>query len=345
MHPVTLNIHKKSFILTFAFDPVLIEMVRNIPLRKWNPAKKQWEFPITYNVWLEIGKTFGDFLKLSPSALIYPLAKDLSIQNYSQKTIRSYSYHARKFFLHAKKQPSEIQNSDIISFLDDLKCNQHLSSASLRQAIGAIKYYFANIHKKDLAFYFPTIRKEKILPEILSEKEVSSLIFITKNCKHNLLLKLAYSSGLRVSELVRLKWSDIDLDRNILRVRQGKGKKDRHTLLSKKMRDWLEDYKKSNMFVEENFFLFPGAQGLNHLSERTAQKIFENSLSKTQIQKKLSIHSLRHAFATHMLEQGTDIRYIQMLLGHRSLKTTQIYTRVAKTSIQNLTSPIDNIPL
>ncbi|MCC6274358.1 MAG: site-specific integrase [Leptospiraceae bacterium] len=268
---------------------------------------------------------------------------ELKRRNYSRKTIRAYSSHCIRFLSFCKKPAREISEDDIKSFLSYMTDEKTYSSSTLQQCSFSLKFFFTHICPKNHSFSFPKIKRERKIPEILSEQEVSQLLKSPQNPKHSLLLKLAYSSGLRVSELVSLKWADIDLYRKILKVRQGKGKKDRITLISTKTSSWLNLYKSSHMFYEENPYLFPGQCGIGHLSERSAQKIFQNALIHCGIKKLLSIHSLRHAFATHLLEQGTDIRFIQKLLGHSNLKTTQIYTHVAKTSIQKLVSPIDNI--
>jgi len=149
-----------------------------------------------------------------------------------------------------------------------------------------------------------------------------------------------YSSGLRVGEVVRLKLEDIDSQRMLIHVKQGKGAKDRYTLLSKialiQLRNYVKEY-------HPETWLFPGAENKGHLTERTVQRVFENALIKARITKKASVHTLRHSFATHLLESGTDLRYIQELLGHQSSKTTEIYTHVTEKSINNIESPLDKL--
>lgn len=161
-----------------------------------------------------------------------------------------------------------------------------------------------------------------------------------KNPKHKALLLIVYSSGLRVGEVVRLKIADIDSKRMLIHVRDAKGRKDRFTMLSKQALTYLRSYFK--VFRPE-VWLFSGDKEESHLSERTAQRIFENACKKYGIMKKVSIHSLRHSFATHLLEEGTDLRYIQELLGHRSSKTTEIYTHVSKRDITKIISPLDRL--
>jgi integrase/recombinase XerD len=160
------------------------------------------------------------------------------------------------------------------------------------------------------------------------------------NIKHRTVLALAYSGGLRVSEVTALKPEDIDLSRNLIYIRKAKGRKDRYTLLSKKTANLLKKY--INAYKPEKW-LFEGQNPANHLSIRSAEKVFENACKAAGIKKKVSIHCLRHSFATHLLENGTDIRYIQELLGHASSRTTQIYTHIAKRDFLKITSPLDRI--
>ena len=179
------------------------------------------------------------------------------------------------------------------------------------------------------------------LPIILSKKEIFELLENEKNVKHRLLLMLVYSSGLRVSEVVSLKKEHIDLSRKVIYIMNGKGRKDRCTLLSEKVAGFITEY---IAFFNIKTWLFPGQPATNHLSIRSAQHIFEKALRNVRIPKNISIHSLRHSFATHLLENGTDIRYIQNLLGHSNLRTTERYTHIARRSILNIKSPFDSEP-
>jgi site-specific recombinase XerD len=182
--------------------------------------------------------------------------------------------------------------------------------------------------------------QDKRLPSVLSEKEIRSLLECTRNPKHKLLLMLVYSSGLRVSEVVALKWADIDLDRKTVFVRSAKGRKDRYTILSERIARSIKDYYDNHGM---NGWLFPGVPANHHITIRSAQKIFAQALRNAKVQKSASIHSLRHAFATHLLENGTDIKYIQALLGHTSIKTTERYTHVARNAVLKIRSPLDSI--
>lgn len=194
--------------------------------------------------------------------------------------------------------------------------------------------------KTDFLIELPRPKKENKLPDVLSQEEVLGILGCIKNPKHKALMLIVYSSGLRVGEVVRLKIADVDSKRMLIHVRDAKGRKDRFTMLSKQALVYLRSYFKA---FRPEIWLFPGDKEEDHLSERTAQRIFENARQKSDIMKKVSIHSLRHSFATHLLEEGTDLRYIQELLGHSSSKTTEIYTHVSKRDITKIQSPLDRL--
>ena len=183
-------------------------------------------------------------------------------------------------------------------------------------------------------------RQDKRLPVVFSKYEVKRMFDSETNPKHKNLLMMVYASGLRVSEVVNLRRKDIDFDRKVIRVVAGKGRKDRDTIMSDTVKETLKFY-----YTQYNItdWLFPGAYPNHHLSIRTAQHIFKNALKRARIEKRASIHSLRHSFATHLLESGYDITYIGELLGHRSINTTSRYTHVAKRKTLKITSPLDTI--
>jgi site-specific recombinase XerD len=182
-------------------------------------------------------------------------------------------------------------------------------------------------------------REEKTLPVVLSEQEIGDLLRITENIKHKTILMLCYSAGLRLSELIQVRISDIDSKRMQIRVEQGKGKKDRYTLLSSKLLELLRIYYKQ---YRPKTWLFEGAEGAQY-STRSIQSIMRESCKKAGIKKKVSVHTLRHSFATHLLENGTDLRYIQALLGHASSKTTEIYTHITTKGFDQIKSPLDKL--
>jgi site-specific recombinase XerD len=213
-----------------------------------------------------------------------------------------------------------------------------MSASSLNLAISALKFFYHQVLHTFIVFEQKRPREDKKLPAVLSGAEVVAVLSALENLKHRLLLTLTYSSGLRVSEAVSLKFSDIDFGRRTVLIRNGKGRKDRYTMLSDKAVLLLAEYCKSLHAAD---WVFPGQPATAHLSTRSAQRIFEQALAKAGIAKQASIHSLRHSFATHLMEQGTELRYIQKLLGHSSVKTTERYTHVAKRSVLSVKSPLD----
>jgi site-specific recombinase XerD len=208
-------------------------------------------------------------------------------------------------------------------------------------AISSLKFFYIYVfRRKDLIQEQRRPRHDKKLPAVLSRREVQDLLDCEKNPKHRLLLMLAYSSGLRVSEVVAIKKEHIDFSRKMLLIHAGKGRKDRYTLLSERAADFIRQY--CTLYSVEGW-LFPGLPASRHLSIRTAQAVFNKALEKAGITKQTSIHGLRHTFATHLLENGTDIRYIQELLGHASVRTTQRYAHIARRQVLRIRSPLDDL--
>jgi site-specific recombinase XerD len=211
----------------------------------------------------------------------------------------------------------------------------------ISQMINAFRFLYVELYKRPLVLAdLKRPRKEYKLPVVLSEEEVRSLFDALGNVKHRTMMMLVYSGGLRVGELVRLKPEDIDSKRKMIHVRGGKGKKDRYTMLADVVLDVLREYWKA---YKPKVWLYEGQTKGKPYSTRSAQQVFEQAKEKAGIRKQVSIHSLRHAFATHLLEQGTDIRFIQELLGHRSVRTTEIYTHVSKRTIGTIRSPIEKV--
>lgn len=265
--------------------------------------------------------------------------KLLSIKRYSYSTIKSYS-NALKNFLDAfpGSEPSQINVTQIENFINSMVVDKNISQAYQKVLVAAIKMFYNEMLRKNynLNYLFPD-RTEKKLPVILDVSEIKAMLDSIQNLKHKAILSLIYSAGLRVSEAIEMKVSDIDSKRMLIRVRQAKGKKDRYVMLSEKLLFLLREYYKEYKPKE---YLFEGQKGSKY-SSRSIQSIFRQALKKANVQKKASVHTLRHSFATHLLEAGTDIRIIQQLLGHNSIKTTQIYTQVSNSKISKVKSPLD----
>lgn len=270
---------------------------------------------------------------------IKKLETELKIRGFSQETVKSYSYHNSRFLIFLGKQPDLAQEDDVKLFLANLIADKSLSPASVALARSAILFGQNQILKKSITgIKTPKIQRKN--PAILSKDEIKELIKVCKNQKSALLIKFLYSSGLRVSECLNLKLEDIDFEEGICNVVQGKGKKDRITIISNKLLDELKDYCLKNSISEG--FIFINIDG-KPIGVRNVQKIISLSAKRAGIKKQVTPHKLRHSFATHLLEAGVSIRIIQELLGHSNLQTTQIYTRVSRENIKGIRSPFDDL--
>ena len=261
--------------------------------------------------------------------------RELKIKNYSPKTIKSYLYGLREYFSFKGSDFTKLDQEDVRNFL--LQCERkHISPQSRNLFLNAIKFYYRNERKDNQKIEIQSAKKPKSLPTVLSRSEVNRILESTKNAKHKLLLSLAYGAGLRVSEVVFLKVQDLDFEELTVHIKQAKGQKDRISVIPESLIDSLK-----NMVAGKvgNDFVFTSERG-GKLTTRTAQKVFENSLAASGVKKDATFHSLRHSFATHLLENGTDVRYVQELLGHQNIRTTQRYTQVTNPMLKNIKSPL-----
>jgi site-specific recombinase XerD len=318
------------------------------PIRIFGLQERQWQgIPDTRPVKKSVEDTVFAIPATPPLSDKFPghwqnqLETELRSQKYSPHTRSLYVYFNRLLCNTLRKSPEEIRQEDITQFLAIIEKSRDYSASSINLAISAIKFFYGRVLKSDIVKEHHRPRHDKRLPMVLSKDEVSKILSTEKNPKHRLLLMLVYSSGLRVSEVVQLKREHIDISRKVIYIKRGKGRRDRCTLLSEKAARLFIQYCKISDIQN---WLFPGQSAVRPLSVRSAQKIFEKAVRQANIHKEVSIHSLRHTFATHLLENGTDIRYIQDLLGHSSLRTTERYTHIAKGSILNIRSPLDTIP-
>lgn len=257
------------------------------------------------------------------------------MRNYSSKTAKSYIHYNAELLQFCSKDPREIGGEDVKNYLAYLAGNNSASTVSV--AYNAIRFYYKEIWRRSFFMSISRPRQSKYLPVVLSKDEAHRMTTSLQNPKHRCIISLLYGCGLRVSELTHVKMCDIDFDRKLLRVFQGKGKKDRLTLLPAALLTVLE---KQRQLKQPGDYLFTNGKG-GRLTEATIQKIVALSARRAGIGKIVSPHTLRHSFATHLLENGTDIRYIQELLGHAKLQTTQIYTHVASNNINKIKSPLD----
>ena len=262
------------------------------------------------------------------------LSEEIKLRGFSPKTKKAYLYNVNKFLVWISKSSDNISDSSVRRYF--LMLNDFLDVSSIRQIMASLRFFFNVVLKKNICFdNIPLPKKKKTLPKVLSKNDILLILKNISNIKHRLMISLIYSSGLRISELINLKREDIDSDNNTILIRQAKGKKDRMTILSEKVKKDLFAYLCKTNFSSS--FLFEGRKGA--YSSKSVQLILEKA-SKI-LNKKVTPHMLRHSFATHLLESGTDIRYIQKLLGHSKLETTSIYTHVAKKDFLKIKSPFD----
>jgi len=281
----------------------------------------------------------GGFLSNTDSPLMRQLELEIKSRGFSRETLKSYIYHNKAFLSHLQKRFSLLSEDDVKEYIAFLLENHPSSYASL--ALAAIKFFYKTVLLQDLILNPP--KKEHKIPSVLSREEVSGLLSSVSNLKHSILLELLYGCGLRVSEVVKLKKEDIDFKRGLIHVKQAKGGKDRYLPIPSKIVPKLEFFLRHST-DPENPYLFQARPDKNgHITKGTAQAVVKQATQKAGITKNVSPHTLRHSFATHHLESGTDIRIIQRLLGHSSVKTTQLYTQVSTTLIKSIPSPLDRL--
>ena len=360
---VTICRAKNRLIVTFPYSPELVKKIKTIPGHYWHPKEKYWTIFDTEEAIQQFFRVFRQekvkversllpiarrYLPYLPApgeeVLLRRVTEEIKLRGYSPKTNKAYLCHIKRFVRHFRqKKINELSNKEIREYLLSLIDETQCSEAYLDQGISAIKFLYSNVLKKtDMVVDIKRPKKNKKLPEVLSEGDICRLFNSISNKKHRLILLLTYASGLRVSEVVRLKLENFDFERKLIHIKQGKGKRDRYTILSQVVVNNLKEYIR---FMEPDEWLFPGAKPGTHITERSVQNILDKAVLKAKISKKVTVHTLRHSFATHLLERGTDLRYIQELLGHASSKTTEIYTHVSRRKLSNIQSPLDMIML
>ncbi|MEZ4888726.1 MAG: tyrosine-type recombinase/integrase [Chitinophagales bacterium] len=353
-----------------------VKAIKTVVGRMWHPEQKFWTVPYTKDTLTKLQGLFGSELELTfrpkttipdsytappkkekpkakkkakeklplkhPEALI-ALEQQLMLKRYSFATIKSYKSHFSLFLLqYNDTKPEDISEQQIIEYILQQIEERKISESTQNSIINSIKFYYESVLNNPRKVYkIPRPKKPKQLPNVLSEQEVVELIRVVDNLKHKCILLLIYSAGLRRSEVINLKVKDIQKARNCVFVKGAKGKKDRYTLLSEKVLGYLREYYKQEKPVD---WLFEGQYG-GQYSPTSVQKIFTAAKLKSKVNSYATVHTLRHSFATHLLERGVDLRYIQKLLGHDSIKTTEIYTHITKKGMEKLQSPLDNLDI
>jgi len=274
-----------------------------------------------------------------PQHWLMKLNTELAHTKSANQTKENYLYYIRLLCQITQKFPEEIQHDDVKKFLAYMDSKKY-AAATMNAAVSAIKYFYRYVLPKNFINEQRRPRQDKRLPVVLSKTEIKKILAAEKNFKHRILIILVYSSGLRVSEVAKLRKEEIDITRNVLTVKMGKGCKDRVTIVSKAAIKDLQDYYIKYKITD---WVFPSSYSGGHLTIRTAQHIFKHALKAAGIKKPASIHCLRHSFATHLYEAGIEIHIIQKLLGHASVRTTERYTHVAKKNALLVSSPFDNM--
>ena len=357
--------HREQEIISIEFEKKsdLILLMKTQLKASWSQSKLFWYLPFSNENlmainYLSISNYEIDYTKLNQtvnkeSYYFYHIALNesdyknitqfenyLKTNRYSESSISVYKSFIVFYLKYLKfKKITVINSTSVAQFNFDFIVSQNKSISYQNQAINALKNYFKYLKLDVEVTLIERPRKEKRLPIILSSQEIKLLLENTNNLKHKTLLSLIYSAGLRISEAINLKITDIDSKRMIIHVKNAKGKKDRYTLLSEKILILLREY---YTLYSPKKYLFEG-QSSEQYSSKSAQVVLKKAAQRAKILKPITLHSLRHSFATHLLENGTDIRYIQNLLGHSSPKTTMIYTHVSEIAIQKIKNPFDSL--
>lgn len=340
------GIHREKKVLFIYFEKNndLIQEIRNISGSMWSQQKRAW-----YILDTDYHRSLFNLAPLSSYQLsqesiveIQKFMHWLKSKRYSESTIKTYSEALRSFLLFFNNKPiSLITNDDVIFYNNEYILKNNLSSSYQNQIVNAIKLYFKTIKETQIdidKIHRP--KRSRNLPHVLSKEEVKKILTVHSNLKHRIMLSLIYSCGLRCGELLALKPIHIDSKRNIILIQNAKGKKDRIVPLSPKILVMLRDYYTQ---YRPTTYLFEGKISGIAYDSRSLQQVLKKALEKLGITKPVTLHWLRHSYATHLLESGTDLRYIQELLGHNSSKTTEIYTHVSTKSIQQIKSPFDEL--
>lgn len=335
------------------YTPQRVEKIKTIPGRRWHAEQKHWTVPATTGVVERLVSLFaGDKVELDPALhrdwdtierILTAVENELTLRRYSPRTHQAYLGHLRRFLNHFGRAAETLTGNELKAYFLDL-VHSGVSHSYQNQAVSAVKFLYRHVlQRPEVLTNLPRpVRKKKSLPAVLNRSEVRRLFQAVDNLKHRAVLLLIYAGGLRVSEAAQLKVSDVDGERRRVFIRSGKGNKDRYTIIGDAALEALRDYWR---VYRPNDWLFPGTRPDVHISPRTIQTVFKRARDAVGIHKDATVHTLRHSFATHLLEDGVDLRYIQELLGHEDIRTTQRYTHVSNRDIGRIRSPLDGSTL
>lgn len=370
---VTKAVHREKpcYVIAFPFDQQLIQLVKSVPGATFSKTMKCWYSPEEKCTIKDIisafrGKAWVDITALKntgvsekqpgtvalyrkPHRLTTPqhkalqlMQQKLKLKAYSANTQKTYLTQFRDFIrFFPDSRPEELNEEEIRHYLLYLIEKRKVGISTQNTAINAIKFYYERVLGQERkVYYLERPLKERKLPQVLSKEDIIRIFERIPNLKHRLALMLIYSGGLRRSELLNLRPGDVDLTRGTIFIRGGKGRKDRQTLLA---RNLIPDIKQYIEHYKPRKWLFEGTGGAQY-SAASLQAIFKRALMAAGVNKDATLHTLRHSFATHLLEAGTSTRFIQVLLGHASAKTTEIYTHVSRLSLDKIRSPLESFP-
>ncbi|GGC93999.1 integrase [Flavobacterium lutivivi] len=328
----------------FEKNTELIARIKTFEDARWSASRRCWHVPDTDENRLHFKIELAQNLTPNEEGItsIDNFRKYLLSKRYSPNTITVYCDALRSFLtFYRNKSVKDITNEDVILYNNDYILKNKFSVSYQNQIVNAIKLFFRTVYEKSIQvekIHRP--KREKKLPNVLSKEEVKAILDAHSNIKHKMMLSMIYSCGLRCGELLALQPVHIDSKRNIVLLKNSKGKKDRIAPLSPKILEMLREYYK---LYKPTTYLFEGQTEGTPYSDKSLQQVLKQALEKAKITKPVTLHWLRHSYATHLLESGTDLRYIQELLGHNSSKTTEIYTHVSTKSIQQIKSPFDDL--
>lgn len=328
----------------FEKNAELIARIKKLEGATWSQTLGVWHIPDTEEnrVRFKLKLLSHTIPSAEGIAQIEKFKHYLRSKRYSERTLITYSEALKKFLVfYREKSVTEITNEDVIVYNNEFILKNNLSASYQNQVVNAIKLFFKTVREKNIEIdKIHRPKRAKVLPNVLSKEEVKLILNAHSNIKHKMMLSLIYSCGLRCGELLSLQPVHIDSKRNIVLLKNAKGKKDRIAPLSPKILEMLREYYTS---FRPTTYLFEGRINGQPYDDRSLQQVLKLALKKAGITKPVSLHWLRHSYATHLLESGTDLRYIQELLGHNSSKTTEIYTHVSTKSIQQIKSPFDDL--
>ncbi len=350
--------------LKFDYDPGLISKVKSIPGARWSQSEKYWYFKKEFFSLKKVSEVLSPHAFLDVSALKTGIKTGMHIRRsetagraetglppayldkldqkrYSENTKATYTSYFRDYLGYFRgRKPEDITKEEINAYLLDLIRRKNISPSQQNQRINAIKFYYEKVLGREKMYIdIERPRKIRTKPNVLSASEIKRMIDGTENLKHKCIISLLYSAGLRRSELINLKLVDILSEQMLIKIENSKGNKDRYVGLSKHMLEMLRRYYRQ---YKPKVWLFEGASGGRYSGESVG-KLVQKAARTARIKRKVTPHMLRHSFATHHLENGTDLRYIQEFLGHSSSKTTEIYTQVAKTDFIRFRNPLDDL--